>query len=173
MSCMELSASQSTKQPFAAADSAPLSFRFPFFLPHSHKYHPFLHRCPTLFLFLSPSIETFNCLIFQYLPSTYSPSNHEILRPVLFILFTCSRLTASPSITAFLQYGVESATFHFAFHQRHPSVTRNIVLVESHTYRRDAYLSRRPKTFTRRGRIEPRGRLLPSPTSGGSAAARE
>jgi len=53
----------------AAADSAPSAFLS--FFHTSHKYHPFLHRCPTLFLLSSPSIEAFACLLSQYLLSPY------------------------------------------------------------------------------------------------------
>jgi hypothetical protein len=138
----------------SAADSAPSAFLS--FFHTSHKYHPFLHRCPTLFLSSSPSIETFSCLISPHLLSTYFTSNHEILRSALFILFTRSCLTASSSTTAFLQYGLESPTFHLTLHQRHPPITLKLFLVESHTHKRNPYLSRRSKTFTRRGSIEPR-----------------
>ena len=126
------------------------------FFHTSHKYHPFLHRCPTLFLSSSPSIETFTCLISQHLLSTSFTSNHEILRSAFFILFTRSCLTASPSTTAFLQYGLESPTLLLPFHQRRPTITLNILLVESHAYKRNPYLSCWSKTFTRRGRVEPR-----------------
>ena len=138
----------------SAADSAPSAFLS--FFHTSHKYHPFLHRCPTLFLLPPPSIETFHCLFSQSLLSTFITSNHEILRPALFILFTCSCLTASSSTAAFFQYGFKSTTFQLTFHQRHPPVTLNIFLVESHPFKRDSYLSRGSKTFTRRGSIEPR-----------------
>lgn len=155
----------------AAADSAPSAFLS--FFHTFHKYHPFLHRCPTLFRSSSPSIEAFTCLVSQRLLSTYLTFNHEILRSTLFILFTCSCLAASPPTTAFLQYGLEPPTIHLTLHQRRPSITFNIFLVESHTRKRNSYLSRRPKTFTRRGRIESRRRLLPCPTSSHSARARE
>lgn len=135
----------------AAAPSAFLSF-----FHTSHKYHPFLHRCPTVFRSSSPSIEAFTCLVSQRLLSTHLTFNHEILRSTLFILFTCSCLAASPSTTAFLQYGLEPPTIHLTLHQRRPSITFNIFLVESHTRKCDSYLSRQPKTFTRRGRIESR-----------------
>jgi hypothetical protein len=87
----------------------PLLSAFPSSFHTSHKYHPFLHRWPTLLP--SPSIKTFHCLFSQYLLSTFIISSHEILRPVLFILFTCSCLTASSPTAAFFQYGFKSATF--------------------------------------------------------------
>jgi len=153
----------------AAADSAPSAFLS--FFHTSHKYHPFLHRCPTLFLSSSPSIEAFTCLLSQHLLSTHLISNHEILRSALFIFFTSSRLAASPSSTAFFQYGLEPPTLYLSLHQRRTPIARKLFLVESHTHNRNPYLSRWPKAFTRRSSIESRRRLLPCPTSSRSARA--